>query len=215
MKNVLLVIVAFVLGFGAVLGYHAIRTKLTVPTAVQTASQSTPEPTLALVPPAQAVSGVLTVTIGHAKKFSRNETEYKEASTGAQILLGESIATSANSSATASVGGIVNVSLGPTAELVFANLFPVNFVLQQKNGKIEYRVTTPISVRALHTLISMNPGVVTVNIIDTDMSIAVTTGSVKFAIVDNDNNTRVYTLGAGQRANIDDVAREVFLINAK
>lgn len=214
MKNALLPLVAFFIGFSAILGFQYFRTKqnsfslLTSPTV----NQPTPQPTLALVPPSTAVSGILTVTSGHAKKFSRNETEYKEASTGAQILLGESVATENNSSATAAVGGIVNVSMGPDSELVFANLFPTNFVLQQKSGKIDYSVTKPISVRALHALISITPGEVSINIIDTDLSITVKSGSAKFALVDNDNNTNIYKLSSGDRANVDDLARKVYLV---
>jgi hypothetical protein len=211
-KNILLVLLAFVLGFGAVVGYQYFRTKQIVTPAVQNPLGGAPEPTFALVPPSQAVSAVLTVTSGHAQKFSRGDTEYTEASTGAQILLGESVATKENSSATAVVGGIANINMGPTSELVFANLFPADFVLQQKSGKIEYLVAQPISVRALHVLVTIGSGDTTINILDTDISITVKTGSVTFAIVDNDNNTNVYTVTKGQRANIDDATREVFLI---
>lgn len=216
MKNVLLPLPAFLIGFGGVAGYQYIKTKQATAPVVETpvVNQPSPLPTYALVPPSRAVSGTLTVLSGHAEKYSRNDTEYKEASSGAQILLGESIATKANSTATADVGGIMKAGLGPTSELVFANMFPTNFVLQQKSGKIEYNVTKPISVRALHTLASLEPGTYTINIIDTDMSITVKTGSVKFALVDTDNNTNVYNLKAGERATIDDAARDVTLSRA-
>ena len=213
-KDYFLLFLAFLFGFGGVLGYQSFRSQSgekTLPVVQSEISPPTPEPTLALVPPSGAVSGILTVVSGHAEKFSRNDTEYKEASTGAQILLGESIATKANSTATTSASGIVNISLGPSAELVFANLFPANFVLQQKTGKVDYLISSPISVRALHTLISMEPGEVIVNIIDTDLSITVKSSQIKFAIVDNDNNTNVYNLKAGQRANIADETRQVFI----
>jgi len=215
MKTVFLVLSAFLIGFVGVVGYQYLRSKQTAPAVTTPASQSMPEPTFALVPPSQAVSGILTVTSGHAEKLSRTDSEYKEASTGAQILLGESVATKANSSATVAVNGIVAAAMGSNAELVFANLFPNNFVLQQKAGKIDYLVTKPISVRALHTLVTMNPGETSINIIDTDISITVITGSVRFALVDADNNTKVWNLKAGQRANVDDQAREVFLVTAR
>lgn len=214
MKNILLPLLAFVIGFMAVAGYQYLRTKQS-PAPIATSpvdSQPTPLPTFALEPPSQALSGILTVTSGHAQKYSRNDTEYKEASTGAQILIGESVATKDNSTATAEVSGFVKASLGPTSELVFANLFPTDFVLQQKIGKIDYLVTKPISVRARDVLINLNPGEIIVNIIDTDMSISVKTGSVKFALVDNNNNTGVWNLKAGERANIDDAIDQVYLV---
>lgn len=216
MKNIFLVAIAFLIGLGAVLGYQYLKAR-------QTALIVEPRPeadqpmagTFALVPPSEALSGVLTVTSGHAEKLSREDAEYKEASSGAQILLGESIATKTNSTAVTTVHGFVTATMGPVSELVFANLFPKNFVLQQKSGKIEYQVNQPISVRALHALVNINPADVTINIIDTDMSVTVKTGSVKFALVDTDNNTKVWELKAGERANIDDAAREVFLIQAR
>jgi hypothetical protein len=211
-KTILLLFLAFVLGFGGVVGYQYFRMKQETPVVVPPAAQPTPEPTFALIPPSQAVSGILTVISGHAQKFSRTDTEYKEASSGAQILLGESVATKENSTTTVVVQGIANINMGPASELVFANLFPADFVLQQKSGKIEYLVSQPISVRALHTLITVGSGDTTINIIGTDMSVSVKTGSVKFALVDNDNNTNVWDLRAGERANIDDAARQVYLI---
>ena len=224
MKNLLLPLFAFLLGFGGAFGFQFIRMQQvgTKEIASPITNQPAPEPTLALRPPSEALSGILTLISGHTQKFSRGETEYKEASTGAEILLGESIATNANSSATAEVAGIVKVNFGPMAELVFANMFPENFLLQQKNGKIEYVATRPISVRALHALVSMEPaspaggpGNVVITIIDTDISVTVKSGSVKLAVVDTDNNTRVYTLTTGQRANVDDEAREVLLIKSR
>lgn len=214
MKNILVPLLAFVLGFMGVAGYQYIRTKNAItPAAVApTVNQLTPKPTFTLVPPSQAVSGMLTVISGHAEKFSRGDTEYKEASSGAEILIGESVATKENSAAVTEVSGIVKANLGPTSELVFANLFPTNFVLQQKVGKIDYLVTKPISVRSLHTLVTINSGETMINIIDTDLSITVKTGAVKFALVDNDNNTNVWNLKAGERANIDDVNRQVYLV---
>lgn len=216
MKKVLLLILAFILGFSGVLGFQYLRAKQEITKVATTVvNQLTPEPSFALVPPTQAVSGTLTTVSGHTEKFSRGDTDFKEASTGAQILLGESIATKANASATVAVNDIVTMSMGPMAELVFANVFPKNFVLQQKSGKITYQVDKPISIRALHTLVSIDSGDVTINIIDTDASITVKTGIAKFALVDIDNNTKAWNLKSGERANIDNKTRTVRLIQAR
>ena len=219
MKNFFFVLAAFLFGFIAVIGYQYYQARqlklVATPDPVPARDQSDPEPTFALVPPSQAINGILTIIKGKADMITRTDSEYKEASSGAQILLGESVATKEDASAIAEFSGIVTVSMGPVSELVFANLFPENIVLQQKNGKIVYVVRKPISVRALHSLVTMNPGTVTVNIIDTDVSVTVTSGSVKLAIVDTDNTTRIYDLKTKERANIDDAAREVFLVKAR
>jgi len=211
MKTILLPLLAFIIGFCSVFGYQYVKTNKTEAPVIKPqpeADQPLAGP-LKLVPPSDAVSGILTITRGKADIFSRGETEFKEASNGAQILLGESIATKENSAATAGIAGIVSVNLDESSELVFANLYPENMVLQQKNGKILYKISKQLSVRALHTLITMEPGEASINIIDTDLSITVKTGSVKFALVDMDDNTHVWDLKADQRANIDDSARMV------
>lgn len=133
-KTYLLAALAFFVGMIAVLGLRYLQIK-TVSAPQATSPQITPQPTFALVPPSQAVSGVLTVIAGHTEKFSRNTDAYAEASTGAQILTGESLATKDKSSAAASVSGIVTATLQENAELVFANLFPTDMVLQQKTEK--------------------------------------------------------------------------------
>lgn len=168
-----------------------------------------PVPTFALNPPAQALTGTLTVTAGHALKFSRGGTEFTEASTGAQILHGESVATKEKSSAVAEISGIGKISMGPGAELVFANLFTNNLVLQQKNGSIHYEIKNPISVRILHALAVIQPGVVTISIDESIINVSVTSGSVKLGIVDTDNNTHVFNVTAGKTARINDDVRSV------
>ena len=206
---------AFLFGFlGVGIGFyiHAQQPGVLI---VPIPDRPTPRPTFALVPPSQAVSGTLTLVTGHAQKLSREDSEYKEASSGATILLGESIATKEHSSAVTTVNGIVTATIGEGGELVFANLFPNNFVLQQKAGKIDYMVVAPISVRVLHTLVAISSGEIAINVIDTDVSVTVKSGTAKIALVDTDNNTNVWTVDAGQRANIDDAARRVYLVRAR
>lgn len=220
-KTYILATLCFFLGLGVVFGYTYLKSIPSSPVVTQGVPlqenplQGSPEPTLALVPPSEALSGTLTITKGKVDMFLRTGKAFEEASTGAQILLGESVATKPNSTARVMIEGYVAATMDPLSELVFANMFPTNFVLQQKNGKIQYVVEKPISIRALHTLVSMQPGDATINIIDTDISVTVKTGSAKLAIVDNDNITHVYELNPGDRANIDDVASEVFLVKAK
>lgn len=219
MKNTVIAILCFLVGAATVFGYRYMLAKRTAPLpAASKLPSPTPEPTFALVPPSQSVSGILTISKGKAQKWGRNDDGYKEASTGAQILTGESVVTEDLSAATATVSGIVTIIFGQDAELSFANLYPTNMTLQQKSGKITYEVIDtqyPVSVRALHTLVSMNTGKTTINVVDTDMSIIVTAGSAKFAFVDSDNITHVWELTAGQRANIDDAARKVYFVSPR
>lgn len=142
---------------------------------------------------------------------------YKEASTGAGILIGESIATKENSAATVSVSGIVTAFLKSKTELVFANLFAENMLLLQKTGQITYDVAPEkqLGIRALHALISITSGSTTINIIGTDTSVSINTGSAKVALVDTDNNTRVWNLKEGQWISINDTTRNVVLVGKR
>jgi len=219
MKNTVIAIICFLIGVFAVLGYRYYRakqTKIPVSSIIASPEEPIPQPTFALNPPSEAVSGILTVPHGKVQKLSRNDNSYKEASSGAQILTGESVVTEDLSTAVATISGIANITFGQNAELAFANLYPTDMVVQQKSGKITYEITDtghPFSVRALHTLASIPSGTITINIVDTDMSITVTDGSIKFALVDNDNNTHVWNLTTGERANIDDATRQVYFVH--
>ena len=215
MKHTLLILAAFAIGFTGVAAYGFFRTQTAQPPTVVTGTIPTLQPTFALTPPSEAVSGMLTQTTGHVLKLSRTDSDFKEASAGAVILTGESLATKDQSAATATVSGILTVSLGQNAEVAFANMYPSNFVLLQKSGQAEYRIFSPISVRALHTLIGLEPGNFTITIINTDLSVTVTSGSATIALVDTDNNTHIWNLSQGERANIDDATRQVYLIKAR
>lgn len=216
MKKYIIAFIFFALGFAPLLVLNYFQTAKPAPkprVAVKITPINTRSPTFALVPPIQSISGVITSVNGHLQKMSRGDTEFKEASAGAVILDGEAVATAEFSTAEASVSGLLNVQMEPLSEVVFANMLPDNLLLQQKNGKVTYHVTKPISIRALHSLIEIPSGEAVINIIDSDMSITVKSGSVKFALVDSGNNTNVWNLKAGERANIDDAKREVFLVS--
>lgn len=219
MKDAILLVIAFFLGFGSVFGYRYIRTPKPAASLLAPVTPSdTPQPALSLEPPTQALSGILTVNEGRVEVFARTADAYAEASTGAKILLGESVATKENSQAQVMIDNFITTTMEENAEVVFANLFANNMVLQQKAGKVDYLHTdggNPVAVRALHALVSLRSGETMINIIDTDVSVTVKSGSVKLALVDTDNNTHVYDLEKGQRANIDDEARTVTLLKAR
>ena len=179
-----------------------------------TAKSTTP---FQLRPPAKSITGILQKYQGVTEKLSRGETNYKESTPGAAILLGESVATKENSEAQITIGTLASITLQENAELVFANLFPENTVLQQKSGKIFYSVesTHPVAIRVLHALISASSSTFFINVIDQDIAITVQSGDLKIALVDNDNNTRVWPLGQGHRANIDDTNRQVYFISPR
>jgi hypothetical protein len=139
-----------------------------------------------------------------------------ESTAGAQILLGESIATKDRSSATIMLSDTLTAAIGEHAELVFSNLFPENTVLQQKSGKIFYSVQSPhpVSIRALHALITASSSAFFINVVDSDIAVTAQSGIVKIALVDANNDTHVWNLEDGSRANIDDEKRKIFFLTS-
>jgi hypothetical protein len=174
--------------------------------------------TFSLQPPSQALQGRLEITQGTAQMYLRNADSYAPATSGATILIGESVVTGPKSEAVATVNGLVTITLEANAELTFANIFTEDTVLIQKSGRMTYTKAAspyPVAIRALHTLISQESGAMIVNSIDTDVSVPVPIGTVKIALVDTDNTTHVWQLHEGDRANIDDLTRTVYLLPGK
>lgn len=210
MNHVRFYILFFIVGFITVLVGRSMQIQNIPAFSPQTS-------TFSLTPPAQALSGTLTITKGKAEKLSRTAPAYEEASTGAKILIGESVTTKEHSAAAVTIPNIVTTIFGSTSELVFANLFAENMLLLQKTGQITYDVAPEkqLGIRALHALISITSGSTTINIIGTDTSVSINTGSAKVALVDTDNNTRVWNLKEGQWISINDTTRNVVLVGKR
>lgn len=219
MKNILLALLFINLGFFAVIGWQYFQNQKSSQVLEAPMTAPTPATTpFVLRPPSQALNGTLSIIKGKIELKSRDTGVYAEASSGAQILTGETIASGENTAATITIDGFATSTLEENSELVFANLYPTNMVLQQKNGKVTYRLVDqqyPVSVRVLHTLVSLLPGTTTINIIDTDISVSVASGSAAIALVDTDNNTHVWKLEKNEQANIDDAKRHVYLIRPR
>lgn len=167
-----------------------------------------------LQPPAQSLRATLTQKSGSVLHKTRDTNAFAEATPSGTILIGESIATSENGKATIGIPSLATISMENDTELVFANMYKENTVLQQKSGKILYTITSvlPVSIRALHTLISSNQSVFLVSVIDSDIAVTSQKGGVKIAFVDNENTTHVYTIPEGKRANIDDANRTISIV---
>jgi hypothetical protein len=219
MKDAIFLVLAFFLGFGSFFGYKYIKTpKNTMPPASTIQVSITPEPTFALIPPSQAVSGILTITKGKADIFTRTADTYGEATSGGIILTGESIATKEKSLATVEIANLLSVRMDETSEVSFANLYQDDMVLLQKSGTVLYKMTggnKPISIRVLHNLVALESGEMTISLDGTDVVVSVSSGTAKLAQVDNDNTTHVWDIQEKQRAVIDDKALQVRILKAR
>lgn len=167
-----------------------------------------------LQPPAQALTGELTVTKGHAEIFKRIADNFSEASSGAKILTGESVYTRTNSTARVEVKELVEVYFNPGSEVAFVNLFKENALLQQKSGTVHYNLNSiyPVSVRTLHLLSTVYEGSATITVDSPEITVNIPKGRGKIAFVDTDNNTQILELSSGQKALINDITRKAELL---
>lgn len=192
----------FILGFAGVFAYRYIQ--------VQRTSEFIPtESTFSLEPPKSAVTGTLKLTNGEVLQKTRIAEDFGEATAGGSILQGESIATK-KGSASLVFEDIGSLFVGNNTEVAAVNLVPQENVFQQKSGTIQYEsgLLYPISVRALHALCEIN-GSTTISILGASITVRVTSGSAKLALVDTNNNTKVWNLSEGQLATINDSTRRV------
>lgn len=194
--------IVIVLGFAGFFAYRYVRVQKTTPFLPQ------PSSTI-LEPPKQAVTGILTLVNGSVTQKTRQSDEFREASAGGKILQGESVATKLGS-ATISFEPIGTVFMGNQTELAAVNLVPGENVFLQKSGTVQYEAGTqfPLSVRALHSLSEIS-GNTTITILGTSITVRVTEGTTKLALVDQNNDTKVWTVNMGHQADIDDVSRNV------
>ncbi len=170
-----------------------------------------------LRPPSLSIHGVLDQLKGTVTHKTRDADKFMDASQSANIYIGESIATGDDGNATILISDLSTISMNKNAEIAFLNLFKENSVFQQKSGSVHYEIVSknPVAIRALHTLIQSSEAIVTIHIIDTDITVLAEKGIVKIAIVDTDNVTHVYSLSEGKSANIDDISRTVTIVSPR
>jgi hypothetical protein len=165
-----------------------------------------------LKPPSDALEGKLLLSNGNIKKKPRDKAEFNKINVGEEILQGERIAASEKSKAVIEFINLVKINLSSNTEIGFNNLIPANFLLSQSSGSVDYellRSDVPISVRSLHTLVTINSGNCAITADQETITIKVLAGSATLALVDLENKTSVWEIKEGQEVLIDDVQRRV------
>lgn len=170
-----------------------------------------PQPSsFTLDPPAQAITATLSQSEGNVEHLTREADEYGEATPGGAIHQGEAIATK-RGSATITLENLGILTLKENSEISIVNLIPQSLMLRQPSGTITYETgPSPFSVRTLHILAEIM-GTVIIDVDDPIAEITVIKGATKFALVDTENNTKIWSLSGGQMAQINDETRIVVL----
>ena len=165
-----------------------------------------------LQPPSEALTGKLIEVKGEVKKESRNDEEFQEVEEGKEILDGEKLATRKDSKAVIEFPGFAEVTLDSDSETTFVNLIPSGFLISQSLGSVTYKLwqdNTPLSVRSLYALLTIDSGESEVMVKEEEISIKILSGKAKLALVDLENETHIWKLEEGQKALIDNAERRV------
>ena len=163
--------------------------------------------------PERALQGKVRASIGEVQKQPRDDDQLKKINVTEPVLQGDKIVTGKSAALTVQFAdtGIVNIK--GDSEVNVISLVSANFLMQQVNGTVTYEAlgNTPLSVRSMHVLFALQSGIATVET-DKDTSkvtLTLTGGKGKIAMIDINNDTHTWDLKAGQRAVINDEEKTV------
>jgi len=152
---------------------------------------------------------------GIIKWQSRIATQAAQISSPVPIQQGEQLETGDNGKATIEFPNVSLINISPDSQINFAQTLPVNLVMVQNKGMVEYQKLgeNEISVRVLHLLIEQVAGDMTISI-DKDQPwviVYIKKGMVKIAYNDSQNISQEVTVNEGQQLSFNDLTREVTL----
>lgn len=207
MKYVLLALT----GIAVLAGIYTAYTMYQVPapTPVQTKSitvQHTPTPSFTpfqiLTPPAQSMTGKITHYEGDILREDRVATEPSKLTGSMAIVQGERLITQENASATIVFGTDFSFNVDEKADLSFIQTLPVDFVVQQTSGTVDYKSesATPLSIRVRNALIAKPFGTIRITLTDGDSIVLLEslTGPTTIGFNDEEFITRVFDLREGE-----------------
>ena len=193
MKNIKLFIIFFLIGIGLVLVFQqkpAIQKQIVIPSFSIEA------------PPSESLIGSITSRAGILFWESRIATAPSELINNELMKQGERIITKEKSSATLNFDHFGSIILSENADLSFIQTLPIDFVVEQKKGEIEYSIDseTPLSVRVRNALITKTSGTIQITVTDEDPIILISTvqGTAKIGFNDLNYDSQVFTLREGQ-----------------
>lgn len=205
MKNVLLVLIFFLLGLAIVLGNRFWNKKVAVlkPTVSTKFSLENA--------PSESLRGNIATMSGTVAWLSRTGAKPVQIKTARAIQQGESVTTGTNGKAVLLIKNDSVLSLSSDTRISIIQLLPQNFVFEQDNGIIQYQNTihVPLSVKSYDLLTIIPSGIVTISVDSKKktVSVAVERGSIKEGYEDSQNNSTVSTINAGQTFVFDDTTK--------
>jgi hypothetical protein len=181
------------LSVGATIGYRYLSIKYEAP-FIPNPSATT------LQPPRKAMTATLTQSTGVVKHWVRGTKEATTATPSGTIVQGESILTE-DGTALISLSTLGAITLDEHTQIDLINVTPDMFVVSQPAGTASYTtISQPLSIRVAGTLVQL-VGDATISH-DPTLTISTHRGSVKLAILSDENITNVWDIQEGQTARV-------------
>lgn len=168
-------------------------------------SQAEPSP-FVLKPPSAALAGQVIKINGEVNKQPRDKEGLLPVEDGQSVYQAENVLVGAGSSAEVLFPRFAQLNLGENSEIDLVSLIPESFLVSQKLGQVSYLLLSEddqLSVKIFELLALINTGESVINIQNGIVEIAVSSGSTRLALIDNDNQTQVWDLAKGDKASID------------
>jgi hypothetical protein len=202
-------ILAFLVGVTGIIGtrYWQVHRPIPQPQIKPVTIPVSPSPAAySYRPPSTAIVGTVTAATDKVTKTFWDNDSPGVATPGAQLFQGETLVTGSAATASADIDSIVRIDLDSASEVDFTSLIPDRLLVTQPAGLVGYVASESavLSVRSLGMLLKIQGGTVNVDREDNFIYLNQISGQSTFALVDNDNNTQVYTLNENQRATIND-----------
>lgn len=156
--------------------------------------------------PSESLQGEVASISGKVNWLSRIAVKPVSIKSSRRIQQGEELSTSNNGHAIVRIQKDALITLSPNSHINFIQLLPINFVFAQDKGSISYQSdgqAVSVISHGLDTAISRGWAIIVVDPVDDTVTISVTRGFVTVGYEDEQNNSNVVTVNAGQQFNFD------------
>ena len=208
MKSFFVFLVFLILGILVGLGYRSYFKNKIIP------SVNNPLPSEAFsidTPPKDSLKGIVSQMSGDVFWESRVATSPALINKLEMVQQGEEIQTGDDGKITWDFPNLLSVDVAKNSDVSLIQTLPTNLVLEQKDGQITYKKigASPVSIRALHLLISVETGQIKVIFSKKKDQVEVDTenGTAKVGYEDQNNISQVVELDKNKQFLFDDESR--------
>lgn len=167
MKNVLTGLLVFLLGSIVSLGLFFWKNPLQTQPIISTDKKDDPQKTSFSIEqaPSDTLRGKISTMSGEVWWESRTATVPARLINLSVIQQGESLIASDDGKLTVEFTPYSTVTISPKSQLDLIQTLPVNFVFNQPKGSVQYQAsgTSPVSIRSLNLLVTVNTGLIDIN----------------------------------------------------